>query len=139
MRSQPRGRRHLYTALVALIVVLGALAIRPVPLVALADCLEATGRVSDVFEGGTHDVVFTLDGDQRRFYVNRGLERGLDLAQLRDTVIGERATLKYPDYWTPLDPTGSTRHLSRVELGDVVLFDETRSSTGGEVIGTTPP
>lgn len=107
------------------LVILGSLALRPVPIVAEVDCLEVTGTVTRIFEGGPFDVVFVLDGEDRMFYVNRGMQRGMDLGNLRATVIGEEVTLKYPDYWTPLDPMGSTRHVSKVELGETVLFDET--------------
>ena len=110
----------------AVLVVLGSLAIRPVPIVPEADCLEVTGTVARVFEGGPFDVMFELPGVDQRYYVNRGLERGLDLTNLRETVVGNTVTLKYPDYWTPLDPIGSIRHVSKVEFGDAVLFDETR-------------
>ncbi|MEM7204454.1 MAG: hypothetical protein AAF628_29620 [Planctomycetota bacterium] len=104
------------------------LALRPVPIVAETDCEIVAGEVERVYEGGTHDVYLRLAGDSRLYYINRGLERGLVLADLQRTLPGRRATVKFPRYWTPLDPVSQSRHVARLELDGVVLFDETEQS-----------
>ena len=117
--------------LLLLVAVLAAVAVsvavlRPVPIVAESECDVVVGRLTQVGEGSSHDLVLWVDSDDRRFYINRGLERGLDLAMLRHDLIGEEVTLKYPRHWTPLDPFGSTVHVSVLIHGETVLFDETR-------------
>jgi hypothetical protein len=49
-----------------------------VPIPDEKDCLSLKGMVSEVYEGGVNDVVFKLQGLDKEFYINRGLERGLD-------------------------------------------------------------
>lgn len=121
-------RNRLPYLIVTLLLVLafGALVLRPVPIVAEAECEVAQGKVVHVFEGGAGDIVLVLESQAERFYINRGLEKGLDLELLRSQLIDSQVKLWYPSYWTPLDPTSSTRHISKMTLGESVLFDETK-------------
>ncbi|HTF29052.1 MAG TPA: hypothetical protein VK625_09420 [Flavitalea sp.] len=97
---------------------------RPVPIPVERDCLTTRGIVSEVYEGGTNDVVFKLQGQHKTFYVNRGLERGLELDKLRTELISKEITIKYPKYWTPLDPVNTIRHISKVEHKGRIVFSE---------------
>ena len=119
-------RRIAFLSLIAGFLTLGALALRPVPIVVESECKVVTGRITDVLKENENDVVFLLEDERRRFYINRGLEHGLQLESLRRDWIAEDVTIKYPRYWTPLDPTNSSRHVSKLEAGGIVLFDETR-------------
>lgn len=112
----------------ALAVALGVRFLRPVPIVTEDQCQVATGKVLQVSEGSSYDVFIQLENISTRFYINRGLERGLDLQSLRRDLMGKEVTLKYPHYWTPLDPMNSTRHVFKLELDGKVLFDETKAS-----------
>lgn len=103
---------------------LGVLIFRPVPIPDEEDCLRVTGRVTDIFEGGVKDVVFNLQGVNRTFYVNRGLERGLDLSRLKAELIDREIVIMYPEYWTPLDPGNSVRHISKIEFDGRTIFTE---------------
>ena len=97
---------------------------RPVPIPEEEDCLIATGTVVQIYEAGVKDVVFRLKDQARSFYINRGLERGLDLAKLRGQLINQEITIKYPKYWTPLDPGNATRHVSKIEFNGETIFTE---------------
>lgn len=109
-----------------ILVVAAMFILRPVPIVYESQAITEHGVVSDIYEGGENDVVFILDGIKRRFYINRGLENGLDLATLRADLIGEYITVKYPKYWTPLDWNDRIKHISKVEHKDKVIFNEFR-------------
>lgn len=106
------------------IFLLAAFIFRPVPIVSEDRAIVETGIVTDIYEGGENDVVFLLENKKRRYYINRGLENGLDLADLRERLIGREITLKYPAYWTPLDWNDEIKHLSKVEVKDEVIFNE---------------
>lgn len=97
---------------------------RPVPVPAESECLVVNGTVVNIVESGSHDVVFRLKGRDESFYVNRGLERGLSLKSLREALIAQEITIKYPDHWTPLDPSGKIRHISKIEHNGAVVFSE---------------
>ncbi|HMF73060.1 MAG TPA: hypothetical protein VK616_16390 [Flavitalea sp.] len=100
------------------------LVLRPVPIPLEKDCLTTRGIVSEVYEAGTNDVVFKLHDLNQTFYVNRGLERGLELEKLRAELVSKEITIKYPKYWTPLDPVNSSRHISKVEHEERIIFSE---------------
>jgi hypothetical protein len=98
------------------------MALRPVPLPNEKDCLIATGNVIAINEQGTNDIVFTLSGNDKTFYINRGLERGLSLEILRTELLNREITIKYPEYWTPLG--NSSKHISKLESSGRTIFTE---------------
>jgi hypothetical protein len=97
---------------------------RPVPIVKEDRALVVKGLVTHVYEGGEKDLVIRLKGEDTRYYINRGLESRFELNSARTKLIGQEVTIKYPKYWTPLDWNNRVRHLSKLELGDEVLFNE---------------
>jgi len=103
---------------------LGILIFRPVPIPDEKDCLSLKGKVTDIYERGVKDVVFKLEGFDQEFYVNRGLESGLELNNLRAALINKEIVIKYPKYWTPLDPVNSLRHISKIEHERRTVFTE---------------
>ena len=103
---------------------LGILIFRPVPIPDEKDCLSLKATVTEVYVGGVNDVVFKLQGLDKEFYINRGLERGLDLKKLRADLTNKEIVIKYPKYWTPLNAGNSMRHISKVECNGKTIFTE---------------
>ena len=101
---------------------LGILILRPVPIPDEKDCLIVRGTVIEITEVGVKDVVFRLAGQDRTFYVNRGLERGLELEKLRAELMDKEITIKYSKYWTPLG--NSSKHISKIEFSERTIFTE---------------
>lgn len=97
---------------------------KPVPIPDEGDCLIAKGVVAQIQESGTNDISIRLKGNDRIFYINRGLEREIDLKELRAALIDKEILIKYPSYWTPLDPGDKIRHISKVELSGHTIFTE---------------
>ena len=100
------------------------LILRPVPIVAESEALTMKGVVTYIYEGGIKDVVFRIKDTETIYYINRGLENGLDLAELKEKLIGKEVTIKYPKYWTPLDWDNNINHLSKLEFEGEVIFNE---------------
>jgi len=84
-----------------LAVILLLIILTPVPEAKENNCQEARGTVKHIFEAGTKDVVFKLNETDKTFYINRGLEQGLDLERLRRELVNQEVLIKYPKYWTP--------------------------------------
>ena len=116
-------KRIFQVALLSFFILL-IFAFKPVPIPAEANCKVMEGTVSKVFEGGEKDVVFLLHENDVAYYINRGLELGLTLESLRYQLKGKKVTIKYPKYWTPLDPYNKTRHISKLESDGEVIFTE---------------
>lgn len=103
---------------------IGFVFFRPVPIVSEERALVVEGTVKGIYEAGVKDVVFLLKDQPTRFYINRGLENGLNLETLRSQLLGKTVTIKYPKYWTPLDWNHEVKHLSKLETKDTVWFNE---------------
>lgn len=104
--------------------ILSALIFRPVPIVAESKAITQTGIVSKIYCNSGNDIVFILENNPQRYYINRGLENGLELNKLKNQLIGNTIIIKYPKYWTPLDWNNSIRHVSKVEFENEVVFNE---------------
>ncbi|MCB0667208.1 MAG: hypothetical protein KDC80_15375 [Saprospiraceae bacterium] len=120
-----KNHRWFVLILLALLLYLGTQSLSPVPILPEKRCLIAEGVVSDINADG-HDIFITLNDNSKRFYINRGLDKDLDVENLIEKLKGKKINLKYPSYWTPLDPLSHTRHLSKVEYRDSVWYSELR-------------
>jgi len=116
--------RKIAIVIAALLLALGVLIFQPVPISPEHKSNKITGTVSYIFEGGVNDVVFRLKDTNQRFYINRGLEAGLEMQKLKDELIGNEVTIIYPKYWTPLDPKNSTKHLTELRFNGDVIYSE---------------
>lgn len=118
--------------LVPLLAVVAFFTFRPVPILPADECAVAVGRITSIEEGSSHDVVFRLAGDDRIYYINRGLEQGLSLDALRSELLGRDVTLSYPEHWSLFGFVGAvvgaagSHHVSKLETVERVVFDETR-------------
>ena len=107
-----------------IILIIAVLIFRPVPIVSESKAISETGIVTEIYSNKGNDIIFVLENTKRRFYINRGLENGLELNNLKEKLIGNSIVVKYPKYWTPLDWNNSIRHISKVEFKDEILFTE---------------
>ena len=108
-----------------LLFALAAATLRPVIVPKDANkCLVAKGKVAKIYEGGSKDVTFRLEGDKTTYYINRGLEQGLDLEDLNNWLIGKNVTIRFPKHWTLLDPNNTMKHLSILEHNGTEIYNE---------------
>ena len=107
-----------------IIVIIAVLIFRPVPIVSENKTISESGIVKEIYSNKGNDIIFVLENIERRFYINRGLENGLELNNLKQKLIGNSIVVKYPKYWTPLDWNNSIKHISKVEFNDEIVFNE---------------
>jgi hypothetical protein len=107
-----------------IILIIAVLIFRPVPIVSESKTISESGIVTEIHSNKGNDVIFVMENTKRRFYINRGLENGLELNNLKEKLIGNSIVVKYPKYWTPLDWNNSVRHISKVEFKDEIVFNE---------------
>ena len=70
-------------ALAIVLFLLSVLSIVPKPTV--DNCEKITGQVANIREGeGDADIVISIKDDDNYYYINRGLERGLVIQDLKD-------------------------------------------------------
>lgn len=87
-------------------------------------CIIQTGSVSHIYEDGNSDISIKLKESNSTYYINRGLERGLSIDDLKDQLLGEQVTIKYPKQWTILDPQGKIKHMSVLIHDGCEIYNE---------------
>lgn len=82
-----------------------------------------SGQISQVKPGGRNDVVIRLKGDDRIYYINRGLERGIELGSFANKLQGQQVKLQVIERaWTPLDPYHRLAPVASVARGVDPIF-----------------
>lgn len=115
----------LTTAFASLVLAACVLVVSIVPRPTANNTDVISGRVTNVHNGGVNDVVITLEGDSRIYYINRGLERGIDFDRFAQQLKGEHIELHVIQMmWSPLNPSRRVAPVGRVTLGQKVLFTD---------------
>ncbi|MEY8869369.1 hypothetical protein AB9K24_07670 [Meridianimaribacter flavus] len=82
------------------------------------ECTVVTAKIANITEGTSYDIVFH-DDKTDFFYINRGLERGLNLDTLNAKVLNKTVTLHLPKLWL-----GTSEHIAQLAIGDEIIFTE---------------
>ena len=112
---------------ILIFLIIAVLIFRPVPIVSESKAISEIGIVKEIYSNKGNDVIFVLLNTDRKFYINRGLENGLELNNLKEKLIGNSIVMKYPKYWTPLDWNNSIKHLSKVKFKNEIIFNELKA------------
>ena len=112
---------------ILIILIIAVLIFRPVPIVSESNAISEIGIVREIYSNKGNDIIFVMENTDRRFYINRGLENGLELNNLKEKLIGNSIVVKYPKYWTPLDWNDKIKHISKVEFNNEILFNELKA------------
>jgi len=120
-------KRYLVSTGILSMLVLFVLSIRPVSL-SKNDSVKITGTVASTsYNENNHDLLITLVGDNRQFYINRAFEKGLRPMELEKILNKRLIKFSYADQWTLLDPFGRFRHITELALKDSLIFSEFES------------
>ena len=122
-----KNSRWLVLFGIATLLFLVAKACSPVPIPLERNCRVFKGTLTKIATDGTNDIFFNFDNSEKLFYINRGLEKGLKIESLKDQLVGQEVVIKYPRYWTPLDPLNHVRQVSKLEFQDSTIYSELRS------------
>lgn len=134
MAASVSASKSWILAFVALVVAaLLFLSLRPLPKATVRNCTAHRGIVDRVVqEGGPGDIVIRLRGDKRVYYINRGVEAGLSVADLGKALLHQPAEILTINHWTPLDPGTTSRHIAQVRAQNKVLYSEIHTHTAGQ-------
>ncbi len=91
------------------------------------DCVVKTVTITQITEGGVNDIVFHDDGTDF-YYINRGLEQGLNLDTLNAKVLNKTVTLHLAKVMGGI----TSEHISQLALDDDIIYTEFSSGTSEE-------
>lgn len=83
------------------------------------DCVVVHVKITQITEGSSYDIVFHDDGTDF-YYINRGLEQGLNLDSLKRKVLNKTVTLHLAKVLGGI----TSEHISQLALGDEIIFTE---------------
>ena len=84
------------------------------------NCVIQTEKIIKISEGTSSDIIFSdYQGDY--YYINRGLERGLNLDSLEAKVLNKTVTLHLPKV---LGSKIISEHIAQIAIGNDTIFTE---------------
>ncbi|WP_299127904.1 hypothetical protein [uncultured Winogradskyella sp.] len=83
------------------------------------DCTIIDVRITKITEGTSFDIIFHDDGTDF-YYINRGLEQGLNLEALKRKVLNKTVTLHLANIMGGI----TSEHISQMALDDEIIFTE---------------
>ncbi|WP_250433272.1 hypothetical protein [Hanstruepera flava] len=81
-------------------------------------CVVLTKKIVRITEGSSYDIVLS-DAGTDHYYINRGLEQGLNLDSLSAKVLNKTVTLHLPKLWL-----GTSEHIAQLAVGDDIIYTE---------------
>jgi len=84
------------------------------------DCQVQTENIIKIKEGSTFDIVLS-DTHGDHYYINRGLEMGLNLDSLNAKVLNKTVTLHLPKL---LGGLATSEHIAQLKVGEDIIFTE---------------
>ena len=91
-----------------------------VPTASESNSIEAKGKVEQITEGSSYDVVIKIAGDDKYYYINRGLENGLTMQGLQEKILNKEILMKYADMTFDI----GAYHVYEVRIGEEIIYTE---------------
>jgi len=85
----------------------------------LEDCHVVETTIIDVYEGSSYDIVFQDNGTD--YYINHGLELGLNLEDIKASVLNKTVILHLPKLF---GGAVNSEHIAQLAMGDSIIFTE---------------
>ncbi|MCC1483769.1 hypothetical protein [Winogradskyella immobilis] len=83
------------------------------------DCEIVNATITSITEGTSYDIVFRTN-KSNSYYINRGIEQGLNLDSLKRKVLNKTVTLHLARIMGGV----TSNHISQMALGENIIFTE---------------
>ena len=82
--------------------------------------------VYKVSEGPEKNIILKLDQGNGIYYINHGLDKGLNLDSLQKELINKEVTVLYlkPSFVGGFSPVASTKYITELRMGDKIIYSE---------------
>ncbi len=88
------------------------------------NCKAASGIVSDI-SARDGDVVFELEGNQKMYHIDGGLDFGFDVKALEKELLADEVTILYADPWHIARLFGDkSKHIREIRNGNWIVYSE---------------
>ena len=110
----------------AAIIIIGLYVIfRPIP-VNRDNSIVFHTTVYRITEGSERNIIFKLDQGEGTYFINHGLDKGLNLDTLQKELINQKVTVLYlkSGFASGFSPVASTKHITELKMGNQVIYSE---------------
>ncbi|WP_338732641.1 hypothetical protein [Mangrovimonas cancribranchiae] len=81
-------------------------------------CVTEREKITKISKGTSNDIVFeAASGD--KYYINRGLDHGLNLDSLNAKVLNKTVTLHLAKLWL-----GTSEHIAQLQVDNKIIYTE---------------
>lgn len=84
----------------------------------LEECVVQEITVIEISEGTSNDIVIK-DAGTDFYYINRGLENGLIIEDLKTQLLNKKVTLHLPKFWIV-----KSEYIAQLAINDEVIYSE---------------
>ena len=114
-----------FCALLFLVVMyLAFITFKPIQNVVTSDVSPINGIVTKVEKASGGDINIQLKNDSHTYYINNALMEGLNPEVITAQILNKEVTLHHINRWTPFTRDGIFPHISKLSVGETVLFNE---------------
>lgn len=108
-----------------LIIALLFLVFRPIP-VSRENSIAINTTIDKVSEGSEDNIILKLNNASGIFYINHGLQKGLDLDTLQKELQNREVSVLYlkSNFFSGFSPVKGTKYITELKLGDKVIYSE---------------
>ncbi|HQS51223.1 MAG: hypothetical protein B7X86_14490 [Sphingobacteriales bacterium 17-39-43] len=108
-----------------LIIALLFLVFRPIP-VSRDNSIVINTTIDKVSQGSEDNIILKLNNASGIFYINHGLQKGLDLDTLQKELQNREVSVLYlkSNFFSGFSPVKGTKYITELKLGDKVIYSE---------------
>jgi len=101
------------------------LLVRPVA-ITRENSITVNSVIIGVSEGGLKDIVISLKGARDIYYINKGIEKGLNVDDLNKKLMNKSVTILYakPRMLSRFGPMTDTRFITELRLDKEIIYSE---------------
>lgn len=108
-----------------LIIALLFLVFRPIP-VSRDNSIAINTTIDKVSQGSEDNIILKLNNTSGIFYINHGLQKGLNLDTLKQELQNREVSVLYlkSNFFSGFSPVKGTRYITELKLGDKIIYSE---------------
>jgi len=108
-----------------LIIALLFLVFRPIP-VSRDNSIVINTTIDKISEGSEDNIILKLNNTSGIFYINHGLQKGLNLDTLQKELQNREVSVLYlkSNFFSGFSPVKGTKYITELKLGDKVIYSE---------------
>ena len=108
-----------------LIIALLYLVFRPIP-VSRDNSIAINTTIDKVSEGSEDNIILKLNNTSGIFYINHGLQKGLNLDTLQQELQNREVSVLYlkSNFFSGFSPVKGTKYITELKLGDRIIYSE---------------